>query len=479
MRGPDRSRHRGSRRAARRARSTFGVDMDLHGVAGLARRGLAARSGDPGRHVVLGARRHGARRRAAQPARAARPARAGRGRARRRQLERDRSLVSGLAPVLQASLDLGEVLPSVSSHLREGHGARRAQPHRADRTRRAAAVRLRRATGRLGAADGHGRRSGSNPARRSRCRSPAAVACSVCCASSPERRCWRDDLLALSTAGELVGSTLANAEAFARQQDLVERMRSVDELKTVFLATASHELRTPVTAIVGFSALLLQHWDTMSGEQSRGLVERVHANSKRLEALTEQLLDFAQLERGLPRSDDRVIDLGRVVGQILADQPELASGHHVDTYLTPRCMIRGSRSALERIVTNLVGNAAKYAPPGTRISVTVQPRGRPRGAARRRRGAGRARRRPRTDLQPLLPRTRRLREPHPRGRCRPRHRRRVRRVACPAPPAVRSAPSGGARFSISFPAVGPPAARVRRSAQAAAGLEGTADVALS
>ena len=255
-------------------------------------------------------------------------------------------------------------------------------------------------------------------------------------------------------------------------------MRSVDELKTVFLATASHELRTPVTAIVGFSALLLQHWDTMSAEQSRGLVERVHANSKRLEALTEQLLDFAQLERGLPRSDDRVIDLGRDVGQILADQSELASGHQLDTYLTPRLHRSAARARpLERIVTNLVGNAAKYAPPGTQISVTVRTEGDRAVLLVDDEGPGVRRGRPRTDLQPLLPRPRRLGEPHPRGRRRPRDRRRIRRVDV-GDRGVRSAPSGGARFSDLVPGRRPHAVRLRRP-EAAAGLEGTADVALS
>jgi signal transduction histidine kinase len=256
-------------------------------------------------------------------------------------------------------------------------------------------------------------------------------------------------------------------------------MRSVDELKTVFLATASHELRTPVTAIVGFSALLLQHWDTMSVEQRLGLIERVQANSQRLEALTEQLLDFAQLERGLPRSDDGVIDLSRVVGQILGEQPELSAGHEVDTYLTTRCTIRGSRSGLERIVTNLVGNAAKYSPRGTRISVTVQPQGervlllvddegpgvpdadRERIFSRFYRGSGDSVSRTRGAGVGLAI---------------------VAEYAASmsATASVRSAPSGGARFAISFPAVDRAAANRTSDAdtQDTAGLEGTADVAL-
>jgi signal transduction histidine kinase len=398
--------------------------------------------------------------------------------AHRRQLERDRSLVNGLAPVLQASLDLGEVLPSVSSHLREGMGlaglSLTAPTERGERQLFASGVQpdssvqpIVRPPDRLEP----GATYALSLTRGGRILGVLRVVAGT--------ELLRDDLLALSTAGELVGSTLANAEAFAQQQDLVERMRSVDELKTVFLATASHELRTPVTAIVGFSALLLQHWDTMSVEQRLGLIERVQANSQRLEALTEQLLDFAQLERGLPRSDDGVIDLSRVVGQILGEQPELSAGHEVDTYLTTRCTIRGSRSGLERIVTNLVGNAAKYAPRGTRISVTVQPQGervlllvddegpgvpdadRERIFSRFYRGSGDSVSRTRGAGVGLAI---------------------VAEYAASmsATASVRSAPSGGARFAISFPAVDRAAANRTSDAdtQDTAGLEGTADVAL-
>jgi signal transduction histidine kinase len=289
----------------------------------------------------------------------------------------------------------------------------------------------------------------------------------------------RDDLIALSTAGELVGSTLANADAFARQQDVVERMRSVDELKTVFLATASHELRTPVTAIVGFSALLLQHWDTMNPDQRRKLIERVHANSQRLEALTEQLLDFAQLERGLPRGEDLVIDLSRVVEQILADQPELAGGHTIDTYLASRCLIRGSRPALERIVTNLVGNAAKYSPAGTRITVSVQPEDDRAVLLIDDEGPGV----PEADRERIFSR-------FYRGRGDSVTSTRGAGVglaivaeyaaSMSAAVTVRSAPTGGARFTISFPAVGrPPAGDTGSRTHDAPGLGGTADVAHS
>jgi signal transduction histidine kinase len=290
---------------------------------------------------------------------------------RRNRLDRQRSLVSGLAPLVQASVDLGEVAPAVSTHLvhtlalagfsmsaASDAGERplfswgtppdagilphRELPERLDRGR-TFAVSLTRGGRILGVL----RVVVGDPLVRA-------------------------DLEALATATELLGSTLAQVETFERQQQVVERLRVLDEVKTVFLATASHELRTPVTAIVGFSALLLDEWDDLDVSQGRLFLERVLSNARELEALIEQLLDFARLERGLRLNDAELLDLGATIEGILAARSELASKHALAAHLAEGCIIRGSSTAIERIVTNLVGNAGKYSPPGTRIFVTVR-----------------------------------------------------------------------------------------------------------
>jgi signal transduction histidine kinase len=275
----------------------------------------------------------------------------------RRQLERDRGLIAGLAPIVQTSLDLGQVVPAVSTHLIDG---------------------LSLAGFGLSVPSDSGERQLFTWGQAPRWEVPAVAAVPEVVepgetyaltltrggrllgtlrvvAGEPLRQA---DLLALATASELLGSTLANAEAFNRQQLLVERMRSVDELKTVFLATASHELRTPVTAIVGFAGLLLSQWDTLAPEQGRMFLERVLANAKGLETLIEQLLDFSRLERGMHPAGDEQLDLGERIAAVLAEQPDLYGRHELRTQLAPDCLVRGSGAAVERIVTNLVGNAA-------------------------------------------------------------------------------------------------------------------------
>jgi signal transduction histidine kinase len=180
------------------------------------------------------------------------------------------------------------------------------------------------------------------------------------------------DLSALGAATEVLTSALANAEAFAQQGELLDRMRSVDELKTVFLATASHELRTPVSAITGYAQLLASNWDSLTSEEARMYAGQVDNNAQRLGALVEDLLDFSRLERGAGVvGADSVLDLGEVVARILEEQPDLAPDHQVLHQTTPGLAVAGALQAVERVVSNLVGNAAKYSPAGTVIRVSV------------------------------------------------------------------------------------------------------------
>ncbi len=185
----------------------------------------------------------------------------------------------------------------------------------------------------------------------------------------------RHEVNTLIGVADLVASALSNAEAFAQQQTLVERMRAVDELKSVFLATASHELRTPVVAIAGYASFLNENWDDLPSDKAHGLAERVDRNAQRLGQMVEDLLDFSRLERNNPLTEEQVaLDLGEVVGQVLQGQSDLVQDHAVSSDLAGGLLVLGTKQALERVVTNLVGNATKYTPSGTRIRVLVRER---------------------------------------------------------------------------------------------------------
>jgi len=189
----------------------------------------------------------------------------------------------------------------------------------------------------------------------------------------PRRALDDVDVSTLVAAAETLSSTIANAEAYAHQRSMITRMRSLDNLKTVFVATASHELRTPVAAVVGYANMLTDNWDSLDPETGLLYAQRVETSAQRLGALVENLLDFARLEQGRTYTGEKErLDLGAEVQALVDTQPDLAPDHHLEVTVEPGLIVSGSRLAIERVVTNLVGNAAKYSPEGTTIRLRVE-----------------------------------------------------------------------------------------------------------
>jgi signal transduction histidine kinase len=180
------------------------------------------------------------------------------------------------------------------------------------------------------------------------------------------------DLRTLIVAAETLSSAIANAEAYAHQRSMLTRMRTLDNLKTVFVATASHELRTPVAAVIGYASMLTESWDSLDSETGLLYAQRVESNAQRLAALVENLLDFARLEQGRTYTGEKeLLDLGAEVKSLVESQPDLTPNHKLLVTAEPGLVVAGSKLAVERVVTNLVGNAAKYSPAGTTIRVHV------------------------------------------------------------------------------------------------------------
>jgi signal transduction histidine kinase len=181
------------------------------------------------------------------------------------------------------------------------------------------------------------------------------------------------DLVTLTGAAEKLSSAVANAEAYAHQRAMITRMRGLDDLKTVFVATASHELRTPVAAVIGYANMLVDNWDDLDSETGLLYAQRVDTNARRLADLVEHLLDFSRLEQGGAYRGEQVrIDLGEEVAELIGGLRDLIQDHDLRLSVEPGQHVSGSRLAVERVLTNLVGNAAKYSPAGSSISIRVE-----------------------------------------------------------------------------------------------------------
>jgi two-component system sensor histidine kinase KdpD len=159
--------------------------------------------------------------------------------------------------------------------------------------------------------------------------------------------------------------------ALRREQVAVESLKAADQLKNTFLQAVSHELRTPLSAILGY-ALTLRRADLDLPMEERGeLAERLAVNAIKLERLLSDLLDLDRLERGIMEPRRRTVDVGELIRTVV-DQSDPMSNRVVSIEVDPVTLALDGPK-LERIVENLLANAAKYSPPESPIRVLVEP----------------------------------------------------------------------------------------------------------
>jgi len=173
----------------------------------------------------------------------------------------------------------------------------------------------------------------------------------------------------LIALAEHAGIAIDRARLFAHEKEAAERLRDLDRLKSDFVATVSHELRTPLTAIEGFALTLRQSWRQFPAEIRDELLERLEDNSRSLEHLITHLLDFGRLERGEFQVQLADEDVDELVDRILGNMVHELAGHALVSDVVPGLRVMADRYAFDRILGNLLSNAAKFSPPGSVIEV--------------------------------------------------------------------------------------------------------------
>ena len=171
-----------------------------------------------------------------------------------------------------------------------------------------------------------------------------------------------------------VGGSLAAAawavRAALRERAVSDQLRELDGMKNSFLQAVSHELRTPLASILGYALLLEQKEDRLSKEQREMALRQLAASSRKLNQLVVDLLDVDRLSRGIIEPQLSSTDVSELVLRVDEETP--VGDRRVDLDVVPaRAAVDASK--VERIVENLLSNAAKYTPPGTPITVRVRP----------------------------------------------------------------------------------------------------------
>ncbi|MDP9070601.1 MAG: PAS domain-containing sensor histidine kinase [Actinomycetota bacterium] len=156
--------------------------------------------------------------------------------------------------------------------------------------------------------------------------------------------------------GSLQGAVVCLRPAGARGHQSITGMEIV--------STVSHELRSPLTSVKGYTSLLLNRWDRLPDEQKRMMLEQVHHDADRVTRLITELLDISRLESGRLVLRRQMVDLPAVAASVIEkvrmEYPELDC---TVSFPLPFPAVYADPDKVEQVLTNLVENACKYASP--------------------------------------------------------------------------------------------------------------------
>ena len=159
-----------------------------------------------------------------------------------------------------------------------------------------------------------------------------------------------------------------------RQQEQIKlqniQLQKSYKLKSEFLATTSHELRTPMNAIMGFSQLLLRQYPDPLSQQQQNLVERILNNSRNLLNMINEMLDFSKIEAGKLELKPQKFDLNYLIKLTVEELRSLALQKQLDLVtdinLKNPYLIQDS-NCIKRTIINLLSNGIKFTESGTII----------------------------------------------------------------------------------------------------------------
>jgi PAS domain S-box-containing protein len=198
----------------------------------------------------------------------------------------------------------------------------------------------------------------------------------VIAASDPSRAMTDDKLPLAEVLAERASLAIENAKLYTEQVEARRKVEDLSRLKDEFLSIASHELRTPVTSIKGYTQLakmLIKEGDLATSEE---YLDIALDQIDRMSRLILELLDVSRIETGRLEIRREPIAWAQFVRDVVHRHHTAVSDRrfHVSVPDDGR-IVSGDRDRLEQVLGNLLENAVKYSPEGSDVTVTVESRG--------------------------------------------------------------------------------------------------------
>jgi len=175
----------------------------------------------------------------------------------------------------------------------------------------------------------------------------------------------------LDTFAALIAIALERVHYVELAQDALVQMES-ERLRNSLLAALSHDLRTPLTVLVGLAESLALTKPPLSPAQLDS-TEAIQDEARRMSTLVSNLLDMARIESGEVKLNLQWQPLEEVVGSALNAAHGMLLNHVLEVHI-PRDLplVRIDELLIERVLVNLLENASKYTPPGSRITLAAE-----------------------------------------------------------------------------------------------------------
>jgi signal transduction histidine kinase len=181
-----------------------------------------------------------------------------------------------------------------------------------------------------------------------------------------------DEIELVSLLGRLLASAVQNIRAYDSERRTVEELRRLSVLRADFVSLVSHEMRSPMAAVIGAARTLQQRWRELRPEQREAFLALIGDETTRLAGLIGDVLDTSRIDAGTFsfRFDD--VDVGALVRDSVTTasvgQDEVPIISEIPGRLP---VVRGDADRLRQVLTNMIDNAVKYSPPGQPVQVRV------------------------------------------------------------------------------------------------------------
>jgi len=158
-------------------------------------------------------------------------------------------------------------------------------------------------------------------------------------------------------------------------EDITQGQR-VEAMRRDFVANVSHEMRTPLTVVMGFVETVIDGLDDLDKADIRHYLGLVSEQAGRMQRLIQDLLTLSALETGAPIEHEEAVDVVALLEEVRQEAAAVSAGRHsIDVAYETRAQMLGSAKELYSVFANLAINAVRYTPAGGHIRITWRQRG--------------------------------------------------------------------------------------------------------